>query len=108
MAVLTSLRISHNFEGVTNEIGRYPFAKILMLCIDAAGLLIPCVMQCIYLALFLNKVMNLWSSDENLVSLHSDLNVSELCCLANNLSCEDVVLCIWCTVSMGFSNVSAL
>ena len=30
MAILTSLRISLNFEGVTNEIGRYPFAKILI------------------------------------------------------------------------------
>ena len=30
MAVLTSLRISLNFEGVTKEIGKYPFAKILI------------------------------------------------------------------------------
>ena len=30
MAILTSLRISLNFEGVTNENGRYPSAKILI------------------------------------------------------------------------------
>ena len=30
MAVLTSLRISLNFEGVMNEIGRYPCAKFLI------------------------------------------------------------------------------
>ena len=30
MTVFTSLRIPLNFEGVTNEIGRYPFAKILI------------------------------------------------------------------------------
>ena len=30
MAGLTSLRISLNFEGITNEIGKYPFAKILI------------------------------------------------------------------------------
>ena len=30
MAGLTSLRISFNFEGVINEVGQYPFAKILI------------------------------------------------------------------------------
>ena len=41
MVVFTSLRISLNFEGVTNEIGRYPLAK--MLIADTVGLLIPCI-----------------------------------------------------------------
>ena len=30
MAILTLLRISFSFEGVTSEIGRYAFAKILI------------------------------------------------------------------------------
>ena len=69
MVVLTSLRISLNFEGITNEIGRYPFAKILIdiAYIYAAGLIIPCKMQCIYLALFSNRIINLTNSDANLV-----------------------------------------
>ena len=44
MAVLTSLRISLNFKGVTNKVGRYPFAKILIAdTYTHSWLLIPCV-----------------------------------------------------------------
>ena len=71
MTVLTSMRISLNFEGVTNGIGRYPFAKIPIADVySAAGLLIPCIVQYSYLALFLNTAVNLWNSDVNLVNLH--------------------------------------
>ena len=38
----------------------------LLMCIHAVGLLIPCIVQYIYLALFLNIIMNLWNSDVNL------------------------------------------
>ena len=110
MTVLTLLKIPLNFEGVINEIGKHPFAKILF---DAeyicSWVINSCIRQYIYLALFLNKVMNLWNSDVNLVSYDkTDLSISELCCPASNLSSENIVLCIWCTVLMSFSNVSAL
>ena len=71
MAVLTSLRISLNFEGVTNEIGRYPFTKILIDVVYIRSWVInSLIMQSIYLALFLNKAVNLWNSDVNLMNLH--------------------------------------
>ena len=36
----------------------------------AAGLLIPSTVQCTYLVLFLDKVMNLWSKDANRKNLY--------------------------------------
>ena len=38
----------------------------------------------------------------------SVLNMEGLCCPMNNLSCEEVVLCMLWTVLIHFSNVSAL
>ena len=71
MPVLTSLRISPNFKGVTNEIGRCPFAKILSddayICSWVINSLYNVI---IYLALFLNIAVNLWNSDVNPVNLH--------------------------------------
>ena len=66
MAVLTSLRICFNFEGVTHEIGRYPFAKILM----NVGYIQSWVINSLYNAMSLNRAMNLWNSDVNLMNLH--------------------------------------
>ena len=66
MAVLTLLIISLNFEAGNREIGRYPLAKILIaMCIHTAGLSIPCIVQYIYLTLFLSITVNLWSNDVN-------------------------------------------
>ena len=60
MAVLTSLRISFNFEGVTNETGRYPFAKILIDDVYIHSWVTNSLtVQYMYLVLFLDKVMNL-------------------------------------------------
>ena len=71
MAVLTSLRISLILKGLPMKLVDMLLPKfLLMLHIYAAGLLIPCIVQCIYLALFLNRVMNLLNSDVNLVNLH--------------------------------------
>ena len=50
MAVLTSLRISLNFEGVTNEIGRYPFAKILIADANTHSWVINSLYSAIYLS----------------------------------------------------------
>ena len=41
-----------------------------MMHIFAAGLLIPCRVQHIYLVWFLTKAVNLWNSDANLENLH--------------------------------------
>ena len=61
MAVLTSLRIFLNFEGVTDEIGKYPFAKILI----ADVYMHSWVINSLY-----NIMVNLWSNEVNLVNLH--------------------------------------
>ena len=50
MAVLTSMRISHNFEGVTNEIGRYPFAKILIAGVYMSTWVINSLYSAMYLS----------------------------------------------------------
>ena len=50
MAVLTSLRISLNFEEVTNEIGKYPFAKILIAEVYMCSWLIHSLYNAIYLS----------------------------------------------------------
>ena len=50
MVVLTSLRISLNFEGVTSEIGKYPFAKILIADAYMHSLVINSLYSAIYLS----------------------------------------------------------
>ena len=68
---MTLFRISLNFEGVTNEIGRYPFAKILIADVYMySWLLIPYIVQCICLALFLDIGVSLWNNDVNPMNLH--------------------------------------
>ena len=53
IAVLTSLRISLNFEGVIGEIGKYPFVKIL---IDVAYVHIQ-VINSLYKAMYLSGIV---------------------------------------------------
>ena len=50
MAVLTSLRISLNFEGVTSEFGKYPFAKILIADVYMHSWVINSLYSAIYLS----------------------------------------------------------
>ena len=71
MAILASTGISCSFEGVTDEIGRYPFSKILIDDVYIHSWVInSSTMQCTYLVLCLDKVINLWSNDANLENLH--------------------------------------
>ena len=49
MPVLTSLTIPLNFEGVTNEIGRYLFAKILIADVHTCSWVINSLYSAIYL-----------------------------------------------------------
>ena len=71
MAVLISMRISLNFEGVSSEIGKYPFAKILI----ANPYVHSWVINSLYSAKYfsctvLSITVKLWSNDENLMNLH--------------------------------------
>ena len=50
MTVLTSLRRSLNFEGVMCEIGKYPFAKILIADVNMHSWLINSLYRAIYLS----------------------------------------------------------
>ena len=50
MAVLTSLRISLNFEGVASEIGKYAFAKILIADVYMCSWVINSLYSAIYLS----------------------------------------------------------
>ena len=59
MVVLTSLRISFNFEGVTNKIGRYPFAKILI----ADVYMCSWVINYLYSAMYLSCAVPKYSSE---------------------------------------------
>ena len=82
MAVLTSLRIPLNFEGVTSEIGKYPLAKILIADAYMHGWVINSLLvQYICLALFTNITVHLWNNDVHIMNG----------CPANILLCKDVV-----------------
>ena len=78
------------------------------MCIYTAGLLIPCIVQYTYLALFLNVVVNLWNSDVDPMNFHKVIQVLVSFTVLQIISHEDVVLCILCTVLISFSNIFAL
>ena len=59
MAVLTSLRISLNFEGVTSEIDNYPFAKILI----ADAYMCSWVVNSLYSAIYLSWTVLKYNSE---------------------------------------------
>ena len=66
-----------------------------MMCICAVGLLIPCTMQYIYLVLFLDKVMNLWNSDVNLVNWHKVIRVSVSFAVLQKISRARMLYCVY-------------
>ena len=59
MTVLTSLRKSLNFEGVTSEIGKYPFAKILI----ADAYMNSWVINSLYSAIYLSCTVLKYNSE---------------------------------------------
>ena len=59
MAVFTSLQIPLNFEGVTNEIGKYPFAEILI----ADAYTHSWVINSLYSAIYLSCTVLKYSSE---------------------------------------------
>ena len=73
------------------------------------GLLLPYKVQYICPVCFLNIKDSIWSSGvKPRECAYRDLSINELCSPANSLSCDEVVLCILCTVMINFSNVLAL
>ena len=55
MAVFTSLRITLKFEGVTNEIGRFTFAKIVIADAYMCNWVINSLYSVIYLSCTVHK-----------------------------------------------------
>ena len=66
------------------------------MCIHEVGLLIPCIVQYIYLALFLNIAVNLWSNGVNPMNLHRVIWVSESFAVLQIISHAEMFCCVYC------------